>query len=114
MSTHAHLGIENPDGSIAYIYCHFDGYPKNMVPMLTLHWATPERVETLIAKGDLQCIKSRLSNCEPFLPKGGPYRTPSAEAFAEIAPALPGSYVYLYRSGAWTMLLAEQWCNPDP
>jgi len=34
MSTHSTIGYELPGGSYAGVYCHFDGYPEHIVPVL--------------------------------------------------------------------------------
>jgi len=56
MSTRSLIGIENPDGTIEAIYCHFDGYPENHGPILAGHYTTEEQVRKLIALGDLSSL----------------------------------------------------------
>tara|TARA_Y100000296_G_C4975452_1_gene157995 strand:+ start:179 stop:529 length:351 start_codon:yes stop_codon:yes gene_type:complete len=34
MSTRSHIGTIDTDGNISAVYCHFDGYPENMVPAI--------------------------------------------------------------------------------
>jgi len=34
MSTHSTIGYELPGGSYAGVYCHYDGYPEHIVPVL--------------------------------------------------------------------------------
>lgn len=42
MSTRAQIAIEVRPGEWAHIYCHYDGYPRHMLPALA-RW-TPEDV----------------------------------------------------------------------
>ena len=34
MSTHSTIGYELPGGSYAGVYCHYDGYPEHIVPVI--------------------------------------------------------------------------------
>ena len=36
MATRSNIGILNTDGSVYYIYCHYDGYPDNIAPQLKM------------------------------------------------------------------------------
>ena len=37
MATRSLIGLENQDGSINYVYCHYDGYPEYQLKMLLEH-----------------------------------------------------------------------------
>jgi hypothetical protein len=42
------------------VYCHWDGYPSNMGPLLTKHYNTIEKVKELLALGDLSSLGSKV------------------------------------------------------
>ena len=59
MSTNATVAIKTDKGYEA-IYCHNDGYPEYMYPMLRDWYGTQERAEALINFGDASFIAKRL------------------------------------------------------
>ena len=42
------------------IYCHFDGYPKYMLKLLSEHYASEERVDELLDLGDASSLTAKL------------------------------------------------------
>ena len=56
MSTRSNIGILNNDGSISYVYCHFDGYPSNVGAILLQKYDTAEKVRALIAQGNISSL----------------------------------------------------------
>ena len=42
------------------IYCHWDGYPSNMLPLLNENYNTIEKVEELMALGNLSYLAERV------------------------------------------------------
>lgn len=56
MSTRSHIGIQNEDGSLDVIYCHWDGYPSYNGAILLHHYQDPEKIRELIALGDLSSL----------------------------------------------------------
>ena len=65
MSTRGLIAIEAADRSCRSIYVHFDMYPSGAGVCLTKHYKTPERVERLLALGDLSSLGDRLSTGDP-------------------------------------------------
>jgi hypothetical protein len=61
MSTRSNIGIQNADGSISFIYCHFDGYPSNNGQLLWDHYQAAEKVVALVALGDLSSLGERVN-----------------------------------------------------
>lgn len=53
MGTHCFIAIQDPDGTIRYIFCHFDGYLRHMIPILKKEYRTRECVNQLIEKGSI-------------------------------------------------------------
>ena len=61
MSTRSRLRAVLPNGTaFKPIYCHSDGYPSYMLPMLNTHYNNLEMVEKLMALGDLSFLAERV------------------------------------------------------
>ena len=65
MSTRSRIGIirlkpGSGNVEVESIYCHFDGYPTGVGAKLRDHWMTPEKVDALIALGDLSQLSEEL------------------------------------------------------
>lgn len=61
MSTRSLIGIKNPDNSVTYIYCHFDGYPAHHGPILMKHYTNRDIVNDLMELGDLSQLSKNIS-----------------------------------------------------
>lgn len=120
MATPAYIGILNNDRTVEAIYCHYDGYPDHICPLLSNYYNTEEAIRELIALGDLCCLEKRLKpgpgethtasrpiddvtiayardgTGEPW-DQIKPDRFPSKTAFLRMAHA---SYHYLYDAHA--------------
>ena len=62
MATRSRIAIENEDGTVTSIYCHFDGYVEHNGKMLQEHYTDRSKVEQLIALGDISYLRA---NIEP-------------------------------------------------
>jgi len=60
MATRSAIAIRNLDRSYDVIYCHWDGYPENQIPLLTTKYNTAKKVRRLIAKGDLSSLETTI------------------------------------------------------
>lgn len=67
MSTRCLIAKQVGNDRYLTIYCHTDGYPSYTGNMLLEHYNTPERVNDLLALGDLSILKEKLSP-DPTLP----------------------------------------------
>ena len=56
MATRSRIGIKNEDGTIRYIYCHWDGYPSYVGKILEEHYDTPEKINELLDLGSLSIL----------------------------------------------------------
>lgn len=56
MATRAYIIRRNTDGSLDYIYNHYDGYPLGVGVMLRDHYQDPNTVDQLIALGDISYL----------------------------------------------------------
>jgi len=60
MSTHSYIGIQNDEGTIHAIYCHYDGYLEGVGADLLRHWSDPEALQKLIDLGDISSLGWKL------------------------------------------------------
>lgn len=106
MSTHAYIGIENPNGTVDYVYSHFDGYLSYTGQILSDNYNTPEAARALVESGDQRAV-------------GDPYRDRPGEQWEDIRPVreanqntffnsrllAAGAYRYLFtQQGSWIVL----------
>jgi hypothetical protein len=57
MSTRSRIAIENQNGSVTSIYCHFDGYVSGVGRILKEYYTTQAKVEALIELGDISALE---------------------------------------------------------
>ena len=57
MGTHCMIAIEDKDGSVRYIFCHYNGFPAHMVPLLKKHYMTREGVNHLLSEGGIVSLE---------------------------------------------------------
>ena len=66
MSTRSHIGVRNLDGTVDYIYCHWDGYPENNGKILTENYADMDKVNGLMKLGDLSSLGEEIGEKHDF------------------------------------------------
>mgnify|MGYP003340256502 CR=1 FL=1 len=66
MATRSYIGLRNTDGTVDYIYCHYDGYPRGVGETLTKHYTTYDKVKALIALGDLSALGNEIGEKQDF------------------------------------------------
>lgn len=110
MSTRSNIAIQNEDGTISMIYCHFDGYPSNNGSILQEDYQDAGKINRLIALGDMSSLSNNLGGC-CF------YSRDRGEEFSGVKPRvfnneevflLKGknnfqSYLYYFRDSEWWM-----------
>ena len=106
MSTRSTIGIENGDGTTTYIYCHWDGYLDWNGRMLIEHYNTKERVEALIALGDLSALNEEISVCVAYhRDRGEEFRQEKIKSIyyniQSMINAHWADFVYLWKDGEW-------------
>lgn len=57
MATRSRIGIENENGRIESIYCHWDGHPRHNGKILAEHYTDVEKIKSLIALGDISSLQ---------------------------------------------------------
>ena len=66
MSTRSNIGILNQDGTVDYIYCHFDGYLEYNGKILNEHYDSEAAVRDLITLGDLSILVPEIGEKQDF------------------------------------------------
>lgn len=61
MSTRSYIGELYKDGSVLFVYCHFDGYPEHRLPILNKYYDTHEKVQELLALGRISVLAPRVA-----------------------------------------------------
>ena len=139
MSTNSRIGIQDEDGSIRSVYCHWDGYPACNGKTLYEEYQDREKVMALIELGDLSALYGALAPADGqqhsfFHPADGvciayhrdrqddysePRRDDTLEEFSERGC---NSYGYVYtKENQWmlflengrTMMLEEWYEEPN-
>jgi len=65
MATPSSIGIEQADGSVKAIYCHWDGHIETNGKRLIKHYQDRERAEKLIALGGISVLGPELTTDLP-------------------------------------------------
>jgi hypothetical protein len=60
MATRSTLRISTPNKTSKVSYCHWDGFPSNMLPILNGNYNTIEKANELIALGNLSSLGKRV------------------------------------------------------
>jgi calcineurin-like phosphoesterase family protein len=66
MATRSRIGKQLEDGSIKFIYCHWDGYPEHNGVILKEHYTTDAKVDELLALGDLSSLGEEIGEQQDF------------------------------------------------
>lgn len=65
MATRSTIAIQNADGSIDQVYCHWDGYLSHNGAILQTYYNTREQVEKLVRGGGISVLRQTISD-EPL------------------------------------------------
>jgi hypothetical protein len=66
MATRSRIAIENENGSVNSIYCHFDGYVDGVGAELQANYTDRSKVEELIALGDISVLRPTIETTEAY------------------------------------------------
>lgn len=58
MSTRSTIAIQNDDGTVTGVYCHWNGYPDYNGIMLVTNYKAPSKVKNMIRLGDMSVLRS--------------------------------------------------------
>ena len=71
MATRSTISIENTDGTITSVYCHWDGYPSYNGDILQNHYHY-DKLAKLISNGDMSTLHEEIEHCEFYKDRGEP------------------------------------------
>ena len=66
MATRSTIAIERKDGTVAQVYCHWDGYPEHNGKVLLEHYSDPAKRERLIEHGDISSLGEDIGEKHDF------------------------------------------------
>ena len=66
MSTRSTIAIENTDGAVSAIYCHFDGYLDGNGTILINNYQNLEKIKELISLGDISSLDENIGSKHDF------------------------------------------------
>jgi len=105
MATRSRIAIENEDGTVKSIYCHFDGYVGNNGKILFNHY-DKEKLEKLIELGDISSLGESTEDTAAYhRDRGEDLHTTSylnVEGLFENGSDSGEEYIYcLTKEGVW-------------
>ena len=108
MSTRSNIGIIGINGEIRQIYCHCDGYLAHNGKILIQHYNTTEKVESLLALGDLSVLGETPEGCIAYhRDRGEAYAPPQVMQSDRQTYTAQEEYAYLWDEAAGEWL----WCD---
>ncbi len=66
MGTRSTIAIQNADGTVSGIYCHWDGYLSHNGQILQDHYADEAKVRELIALGNISSLGAEIGTAHDF------------------------------------------------
>jgi hypothetical protein len=107
MATRSRIAIENEDGSVKSIYCHFDGYLSGVGKTLFNHY-DKEKLEKLIELGDISSLEASPESTVAYCRDRG--EDLNITTFSDMGELFENGlnsgveYIYcLTRNGTWLM-----------
>lgn len=64
MATRSRIGIENENGTITSIYCHWDGYPDGVGATLKEHYSNTQKIKMLLNLGDISILGEHVATMD--------------------------------------------------
>ena len=98
MATRSHIGKKQKDGTIKYIYCHWDGYPSHNGDILKKNYNTKSKVDALLELGDLKILDPEIHKCSAF--SGDDSKARVVASFDDFHNG-DVSYYYLFEKNKW-------------
>lgn len=66
MATRSTIAMVREDGTVAQVYCHWDGYLDNNGRILVTHYTDPAKIAQLIALGSISSLGEEIGEKHPF------------------------------------------------
>ena len=111
MSTRSFIGVTQPNGEIAAVYCHFDNYQN--FEILVKNYNSYKQAMDLIDLGDMSFLGETLDKCTFYSrDQGESEEETKAELFSCISEFLMKcheDYTFLWDGNEWRW---RQWTKP--
>ena len=111
MSTNSTIKLIRKDGTETSIYCHWDGYIEHNGVLLQRYYNTPEKIEDLLALGDISSLGSKLNPSTNSHNFDNPerdvtvaYHRDRGEEFSQSSGEQEFNYIFDERKGYWTVI----------
>jgi hypothetical protein len=107
MATRSRIAIENQDGSVTSIYCHWDGQIYSNGRILNKNYTTKDKVEELIALGNLSSLDETIERTVAYHRDNGEYHLVqisfiNVEELFEDGFSMGVEYIYCFtKDGIW-------------
>ena len=107
MATRSRIAIENQDGSVTSIYCHWDGQIYSNGKILNENYTTKDKVEELIALGNLSSLNETIERTVAYYRDNGEYHLIqisfiNVEELFEDGFSMGVEYIYCFtKDGIW-------------
>ena len=105
MATRSRIGIVNADRSVTSVYVHWDGSPDTRMPILEGHYNTPQKIDELLANGDISALENTIADTQFYhRDRGEELRIMNSESVQEFfydAFSMSEEYVYLFDNNSW-------------
>jgi hypothetical protein len=91
-------------GLVYTIYCHHDGYPEHIIPLLRDCYNTRDKIGTLLLLGNASGIYETLEECNPYCDGGEnseSYDDNAPSVFKEFKPDTSFSFEYHWDGEKW-------------
>jgi hypothetical protein len=88
-------------GMVYSIYCHHDGYPDHIAPLLLNNYNTQEKIEALIMLGDTSAIYETLEKCDPYTKRGETWEDNAPQISRAWQPHIDYYYEYYWDGEKW-------------
>lgn len=103
MATRSSIGIQTQDGKYKAIYCHWDGYIEGVGETLKEFYNTPEKVEQLLALGDISILADNLDDTVAYHRDRGEELQMGRifDTYREMVDNVFCDYIYVFNDGEW-------------
>lgn len=109
MSTRSLISVEQKDGSVKTVYCHFDGYPSHNGRMLEDNYKTLNKANELVSLGNISSLSESVNQTD-FYGRDRNENDQGPETSSSIKQALKKDYSteyhYVFSKGKW-----QVYCN---
>lgn len=102
MATRSYIGLQKDDGSIEFIYCHYDGYIEGGVgEKLLHHYKTKEQIQMLLDIGNIRSLHETISTQEEDAYEEISTKLKDEQEYIKLFSEGLIDYCYLFKEGNW-------------